>query len=131
MAPDLTPEDHGIRLCKSGLNMDRPPAGAKVRIKHGPASCWCQKSGLNMDLLLLVSESGLNTTRPPAESGLNTTGLLLVRESGLNMDRPPAGARVRTKHACLLLVSESGLKDRPPAVPEQTNMLPCWCQSQD
>ncbi|KAK7884369.1 hypothetical protein WMY93_027492 [Mugilogobius chulae] len=27
---------------ESELNMDRPPAGARVRTKHGPASCWCQ-----------------------------------------------------------------------------------------
>ncbi|KAK7906955.1 hypothetical protein WMY93_015567 [Mugilogobius chulae] len=71
---------------ESGLNLDRPPAGARVRSKHGPFSCWCQSQDKTWTGLLLVPESGLNMD------------LLLVPESGLNTDRPPAGARVRTKH---------------------------------
>ncbi|KAK7919300.1 hypothetical protein WMY93_010584 [Mugilogobius chulae] len=30
-----------LLVLESGLNMDRPPAGARVRTKHGPTSCWC------------------------------------------------------------------------------------------
>ncbi|KAK7915962.1 hypothetical protein WMY93_011723 [Mugilogobius chulae] len=57
--------------------MDRSPAGARVRTKHGPD-------------LLLVPESGLNMDRPSAGVRVRTKhvpDLLLVSESGLNMDR--------------------------------------------
>ncbi|KAK7883900.1 hypothetical protein WMY93_027023 [Mugilogobius chulae] len=61
-------------VSQSGLNMDQPPAGARVRTKHGPTSAGARVRTKTW------------------------TGLLLVPESGLNKDRPPAGARVMTKH---------------------------------
>ncbi|KAK7906956.1 hypothetical protein WMY93_015568 [Mugilogobius chulae] len=88
---------------ESGLNLDRPPAGARVRSKHGPFSCWCQSQDKTWTGLLLVPESGLNM------------------KSRLNMDRPPAGARVRTKHG-----PPAGARVRTKHGPAS-----CWCQSQD
>ncbi|KAK7886380.1 hypothetical protein WMY93_026001 [Mugilogobius chulae] len=49
---------------ESGLNMDRPPAGARVRTKHGPASCWCHSEH--------DRSPGLNMDRPPAGARVRT-----------------------------------------------------------
>ncbi|KAK7884370.1 hypothetical protein WMY93_027493 [Mugilogobius chulae] len=104
--------------------MDRPSAGARVRTKHGPASCWCQsqtnmdrpllgRSGRTWTGLLLVPESGLNMDRPPA-------GVRWTRVRRLNMDRPSAGARSQTEWTGLCC-AESGLNmDRPSAAGS------CW-----
>ncbi|KAK7905052.1 hypothetical protein WMY93_017659 [Mugilogobius chulae] len=107
--------DQLLLVPESGLNMDSlllsqdkhgPPAGARVRTKHGPPPAGARVR-LNMDLARVRTKHG-----PPAvpESGLNMDRLLLVPESGLTW--PASGA-------------ESGLNM------DQIKRPSCWCQSQD
>ncbi|KAK7884501.1 hypothetical protein WMY93_027624 [Mugilogobius chulae] len=89
---------------QSGLNMDRPPASARVRTKHGPPP--------------LVPQSGLNMDRPR-----------LVPESGLNMDRLPTGVRCCSQAAAefredvLFFLTEHDLGP-PVAIPACQSLIP-------
>ncbi|KAK7907682.1 hypothetical protein WMY93_016294 [Mugilogobius chulae] len=56
----------------SGLNMDQPPAGARVRTMDHAASCWCQGQDYGPCSLLLVPGSGLWTMQPPAGARVRT-----------------------------------------------------------